>query len=73
MDNKKFLFELIVIVIIAVVLGVTLAPAEEQLQQEDLYADATSHIFELDNITVDYYRGWMDACEYMNQQYIEEE
>jgi len=60
--SERFVILGIILIGIAIAAGVMLAPGE--IKSEDLYADATSHIDEMDNITIDYYRGWMDALEY---------
>jgi len=60
--SERFVILGIILIGIAIVAGMMLAPGE--IKSEGLYADATSHIDEMDNITIDYYRGWMDALEY---------
>jgi len=57
------------LIAIAIIAGLSLAP--EHIDNEDFYADAATHIDDMDNITLDYYKGWMDALHYY-QHFIEE-
>ena len=63
--SNKMIFLGFILISVAIVGGLMLAPG--QVEPEDFYADATSHLDNMDNISVDYYKGWMDALQYYEQ------
>jgi len=60
--SNRFVFIGFIIIAVAIVAGLWLAPGEAD--SEDFYTDASHHIDNMENITLDYYKGWMDALDY---------